>query len=126
LFDNEVAQCLLSFRTLCRLATKEYEKKYSGRKPRIGQTVWLLTVTICLETAAIIKYSLVLGIFSKSKKFDSRYWGPWASAAVLFLSYFGIHCWFFFGGARWYPRWLKMLKWSSILPLLFLCRHYAF
>lgn len=106
--------------------TKEYKEKYLGRKPRIGQTVWLLIITISLETAAILKYSLALNLFSKATTFDARYWGPWATSSVLFLSYFTIHCWYFYRGTRAYPRWLKMLKWSSALPLLLLCRLYAF
>ncbi len=109
-----------------RCITKEYKEKYLGRKPRIGQTVWLLIITISLETAAILKYSLALNLFSKATSFDARYWGPWATSSVLFLSYFTIHCWYFYRGTRAYPRWLKMLKWSSALPLLLLCRLYAF
>ncbi|KAL7527970.1 hypothetical protein ACHAWF_002383 [Thalassiosira exigua] len=108
-------------------ATKEYAEKYSGRQPRIGQTVWLLSVAIGLETAAVVKYSLALDLFSQSREFDVRFWGPWASSALLFSTYFGTHCWYFYRRrTRRCPRWLKALKWGSALPLLLLCRLYAF
>lgn len=107
-------------------ATEEYAARYAGRKPRIGQSTWLLTVTICLETAAIVKYSRALGLFSHSRKIDVGVWGPWAASAAFFLGYFCIHSWLFYWGTCRYPRWLKYLKWSSALPLLLLCRYYAY
>ena len=88
--------------------------------------MWLLAITIGIETAAILKYSLALGLFSNATTVDARFWGPWATSASLFLSYLGVHGWFFYRGTRRYPRWLEMLKWGSALPLLLLCRLYAF
>lgn len=118
--------CLTCILAPYRYATKEYKKKYAKRKPRIGQTVWLLTITIGLETAAVFKYSLALRLFSNATKFDVRFWGPWLSSITIFLSYWLIHCSFFYRGARQYPTWLKVWKWTSFLPLLLLGRLYAF
>ena len=115
-----------NFTLLPRYATKEYKKNYMDRTPRIGHTVWLLTVTIGLETAAVLKYSFALGLFSNATTFDIRYWGPWLASATIFLSYWIIHCWLFYRGSRQYPTWLMLLKWSSVLPLLLLGRLYAF
>jgi len=101
----------------------EYKKLYMGRKPRIGHFTWLLTVTIALETMAIIKYSpghvrLVAP--------GPEIWVPWALFAVLFSVYFSVHCWFFYSRERSYPIWLCVLGWGSAAPLFLLCRLYAF
>eukprot|EP00929_Paragymnodinium_shiwhaense_P077172 TRINITY_DN39726_c0_g1_i2.p1 TRINITY_DN39726_c0_g1~~TRINITY_DN39726_c0_g1_i2.p1 ORF type:complete len:495 (+),score=57.65 TRINITY_DN39726_c0_g1_i2:89-1573(+) len=103
----------------------EYRKLYEGRKPRIGHFAWLMTLTVVMETAAIVRYGIQL------KKVQFRYpgvetWGPWAVSASMFLLYFLIHCWLFYRRERKFPVWLRVLKWLSFLPLLALCRLYAF
>lgn len=104
--------------------TAEYDAKYAGNKPRIGQSAWLLAVTAFVETAAIVKYSLAFNLFSRAGAFTVGYWGPWLLSGALFGTYLAVHY-------IWYrkmslPRWLGMLKWLSPLPLLLLMRNYAF
>lgn len=128
--------------------SEEYRAKYSGRKPRIGQSAWLLGVTCSLETMAIMKYGRSFDLFSRAGSFTPKYWGPWAASGALFGIYFAIHCMCFrrrktatgaAGGTKGgpedikegqghctCPRWLGLLKWASFVPLLFLCRNYAF
>mmetsp|Transcript_25569 Transcript_25569/g.75393 ORF Transcript_25569/g.75393 Transcript_25569/m.75393 type:complete len:585 (+) Transcript_25569:2056-3810(+) len=124
-----------------------HRAEYSGgRKPRIGQSAWLLGVTCGLETMAIAKYGRSFDLFSRASSFTPRYWGPWAASGTLFGIYFATHCVRFRrrmaeatgegkGGPEdrkegqvhcACPRWLGLLKWASFVPLLFLCRNYAF
>ena len=105
-------------------ATREYRRQYAGRKPRIGQSAWLLGVTAWIETAAIVKYAKAFDLFSKAGEFTVRYWGPWVASGALFGAYLSVHCWWYREGML--PRWLGVLKWSSFLPLLLLMRNYAF
>jgi hypothetical protein len=103
----------------------EYTTQYKGRKPRIGHFTWLLVITVSLETAAIVKYSISLG-HVRSAAPGPEIWLPWAVSGTIFAVYFAIHCCFFYSGERLLPAWLRVLKWISCLPLFGLCRLYAF
>eukprot|EP00931_Biecheleriopsis_adriatica_P008553 TRINITY_DN10970_c0_g1_i1.p1 TRINITY_DN10970_c0_g1~~TRINITY_DN10970_c0_g1_i1.p1 ORF type:complete len:484 (-),score=51.55 TRINITY_DN10970_c0_g1_i1:177-1598(-) len=103
----------------------EYTNQYKGRKPRIGQSVWLLSITVTLETAAIIKYSLALGQWNTVSP-GPEIWAPWATSMLIFSIYFLLHCWFFYHECRQCPVWLRVLKYAASIPLLCLCRLYAF
>ena len=54
----------------------EYVARYAGRKHRIGQSTWRLTVTIVLETTAIAKYSRAMELFSRAWAVYEGVWGP--------------------------------------------------
>jgi hypothetical protein len=101
------------------------DAKGNIRPPRLGQFTWLLSITVCIETAAVIKYSVAKGIL-KSKTPGPEIWHPWAAFFALFGLYFVIHCYLFYRQERKYPLWLRVLKWGSCLPLLGLLRLYAF
>jgi len=103
----------------------EYTTQFKGRKPRIGHSCWLMGMTVIIETMAVIKYGISLG-HVKNARPGPEIWLPWAASLSLFTTYFALHCWFFYGKQRTLPTWLRVLKWSSFLPLMFLCRLYAF
>merc|ERR1711966_96765 len=71
----------------------EYKKLYMGKKPRIGHFSWLLSVTIGLETIAIVKHS---ARHVRLVTPGPEIWGPWVAFAVLFSAYFAAHCWYFY------------------------------
>eukprot|EP00928_Gymnodinium_smaydae_P087819 TRINITY_DN72014_c0_g1_i1.p1 TRINITY_DN72014_c0_g1~~TRINITY_DN72014_c0_g1_i1.p1 ORF type:complete len:481 (-),score=50.15 TRINITY_DN72014_c0_g1_i1:107-1549(-) len=103
----------------------EYTNQFKGRYPRIGHFTWLLSMTVACETAAIVKYSLALDQWRTAKP-GPEIWMPWAIAFLLFSLYFVIHCWFFNCRERRCPVWLRVLKWTSCIPLFFLTKLYAF
>merc|ERR1712061_234524 len=69
----------------------EYTMQYKGRKPRIGHFTWLLAFTVCIETIAVVKYSVGLGHLTKVSP-GPEIWVPWVTSLALFGLYFAIHC----------------------------------
>jgi len=112
----------------CGKEWNEYKKLYHGRKPRLGHFTWLLAVTISLETMVVVKYS---GAHVKGVAPGPEIWGPWVAFTGIFGLYFVIHCYVFYvlnkgDPNKGCPIWLRILKWTSVVPLLLLCRLWAF
>jgi len=107
-------------------AVSEWYHYCKGETERIGHFTWLLMVTEAFETATVIKYwSKLTGGQGSMPPFDV--WGPWLASAFTFGVYFVVHCfWRFALNNPTLPFWLRVLKYSAFLPLVFLCRGYAF
>lgn len=121
---NKVRQMLLVFTAMPAVA--EWYHFQKGHTQRIGHFMWLITVTVILETAAIARYWIMLPHLKKELP-GFAIWAPWTGFVLIFSVYFGLHC----------VRCLKMkqkgittplrlLRFAAFLPLLALLRLYAF
>eukprot|EP00397_Hematodinium_sp_SG-2012_P039219 GEMP01042787.1.p1 GENE.GEMP01042787.1~~GEMP01042787.1.p1 ORF type:complete len:474 (+),score=21.71 GEMP01042787.1:86-1507(+) len=113
-------------------AIHEWHLYVTGAEARIGYNIWTLIIILVLELSICIKYSLSIGIWERAMiETPAGVLWSWTGFLLLQFIYIVLHLKLQRNAAKYekqwkIPRWLRFFRFSSIVPLLWLTRYYAF